>query len=306
MILRDDIEQGTEAWHAWRSRGIGSSDVVVIAMHIGLIERQSWASSITDLYEEKVGLVAHESLDNWRMRRGHTGEGFVRAVAARRLGEEFSPKCIEMGEDVPEMRVSLDGLNFMGYHVLECKNPSGKVHDLALQGEVVSYYQPQICHQGICTFGHPESWKRDERLITFASGAPEHPDEARRVALVTRDVYDYREMALSLYPAVMDFIQCVREKTPPLGEDFMAAATMFRMAKTRENEAKTLSNEARAKMLGIVEKLGLTNARGNGVSVSWFPESWEYDFAAYAKSLNPAAEQIEPFKKARKPYWVVK
>jgi putative phage-type endonuclease len=306
MIIRDDIEQGSEAWHVWRSQGVGSSDVVAIAMHVGLVERQAWASSITDLYEEKVGLVARESLDNWRMRRGHTGEGFVRAVAARRLGEDFSPKCIEMGEDVPEMRVSLDGLNFVGDHVLECKNPSEKVHELALQGEVVSYYKPQICHQGICTFGHPEGWKRDEHLITFASGAPEHPDETKRVALVTRDVYAYREMSLSLYPAVMDFIQCVREKIPPLGEDFMAAATMFRMAKTRESEAKALSNEARAKMLKIVEKLGLTNARGNGVSVSWFPESSEDDLAAYAMSLNPTAEQLEPFKKKRKAYWVVK
>ena len=261
MII--DLEQGTSAWHAWRSEGLGSSDVSAIAAHARLVEYKPWMKSVARVYEEKKGLRSGETFDSWRIRRGHAGEGFVRAAVADRLGQLFAPLCVQ-SDDQPMLRASLDGINFQRNHILEIKNPNDTVHSLAGAGVIVDYYLVQMLHQCCVFFGHPDTWT-DELKMTFASGRPED----RSVNLVTASVLMYRPMAIAVYNATVDFIDCMANNRPPLGEDFMTRAARYAALQREIDALNEARNGIKDELVAELVAEGRTRASGGGISISW-------------------------------------
>jgi putative phage-type endonuclease len=135
-------EQGSAAWLAWRSGGIGASDAAIV---LGL----SPFKTAERLFQEMVGDVLPE-LSSYAMRRGQRLEPVAREEYERRHGFPMEPCCGEH-EEMGWLRASLDGLSVLGDLVLEIKWPNFKAHEEALGGRVPEYYWPQVQHQLLVT-----------------------------------------------------------------------------------------------------------------------------------------------------------
>ena len=151
-----------QAWLSWRRSGIGSSDAVMLAAASSLITPPSWmeATAVQSLFWEKLNM-GREKCENSSMRRGKEMEEPVRRLVEARLGF-IAPVNIER-EDYPWMRASLDGLT-MSDEIVEIKVPNEHVIQLAKEGQVVDYYQPQLAHQLMALHGHPDGWSGKERI----------------------------------------------------------------------------------------------------------------------------------------------
>lgn len=296
------LEQGTPTWHAWRNEGLGSSDVSAIAAHANLVEYKPWMKSISRVYEEKKGLRAPESFDNWRIRRGHAGEGFVRAAIAEQMGLVFVPLCVE-SDDQPMLRASLDGVDFGYANTLEIKNPNDTVHSLAAAGVVVDYYLVQMLHQQIVLTGHPETWldaAMQGRTMTFASGRPED----RSVHRVTMRLVDHAAMAESLYDAMIDFIDAMANNRPPMGEDFMAKASRYAALQREADQIEAMQNSIKQELIDTLAAGGKLRGSGGGLSLSWQPPKMAVSSVKdLIDGLGLTEEQVAPYKKQRDGYW---
>jgi len=295
-----DFEQGTPEWHAWRSDGLGSSDVSAIAAHANLVEYKPWMKSISRVYEEKMGLRPKETFDSWRIRRGHAGEGFVRAVVSEKLGQMFVPMCVENDEQ-PMLRSSLDGLNIHSTHILEIKNPNDVVHALAKAGVIVDYYLVQMLSQAVNVWGHPLEWAPGKYLV-FASGRPED----RTVHIVTREAIEFRDMATGLYDVMIDFIDCMHHQRPPMGETFMDRASRYAALYREAEMLKRSMNSVKSEMIEMLKHGGKTRASGGSVTISWQePTQVISSVEDLIKGLGLSEEVVAPFKKERTGYWRV-
>ncbi|MDD5707054.1 MAG: YqaJ viral recombinase family protein, partial [Kiritimatiellae bacterium] len=142
----DSGSPNTAAWHAWRAQGIGGSEAASIAFDAGLIpEKASWMPNLEQLYGRKIGVVPPQEL-NGAMQRGTDGEGPAREKYEEITGNLVSP-CFGEMDGREYVRASLDGLDFGGDLLVELKCAGQKVHEFALMGGIVPYYQPQVVHQ---------------------------------------------------------------------------------------------------------------------------------------------------------------
>lgn len=133
------MEQNTEAWHAWRGKGIGSSDAPII---LGM----SPYSTPLQLWEHKTGLVPKAFQGNFATERGHALESVAREHYALRTGLKPEPCNVEHSKH-PFLRASLDGLDKPSNIVLEIKCPGKEDHERAAKGELPEKYVAQVQHQ---------------------------------------------------------------------------------------------------------------------------------------------------------------
>jgi putative phage-type endonuclease len=296
------LEQGTPAWHAWRNEGLGSSDVSAIAAHANLVEYKPWMKPVSRVYEEKKGLRPKESFDSWLMRRGHAGEGFVRAAIAEQMGMVFVPLCIQ-SDDQPLLRASLDGIDFSHTNTLEIKNPNDTVHSLAAAGVIVDYYLVQMLHQQIVLAGHPETWldaAMQGRTMTFASGRPED----RSVHRVTSRLVDHVAMAVSLYDAMIDFIDALANDRPPMGEDFMAKASRYTAIQREIDFLQNIQDSIKGELSDALDAKGRVRGSGGGLTLSWQePKMVVSSVKDLIDGLGLTEEQVKPYKKERSGFW---
>jgi putative phage-type endonuclease len=83
------IIQGTPAWHEWRRKGIGASDVAAIF-------GKSPYKTKRDLWFEKVGLGEPEDEDrSYIYRKGHQAEAELRELFSKHTKIEIKPACFE-------------------------------------------------------------------------------------------------------------------------------------------------------------------------------------------------------------------
>ncbi|WP_020472460.1 lambda-exonuclease family protein [Zavarzinella formosa] len=143
------LQQGTLEWKSWRYDGIGGSDVASI---LGLSPFED--ATPERLFVEKLDRL--ERPTNFSMRRGQFLEPKARAMFEVRERCAYVPLICEH-DDMPWMRVSLDGFNAMRNDLIEVKAPNYKVHDYALNGFVPDYYLCQVQWQLLVT-GCPVGW----------------------------------------------------------------------------------------------------------------------------------------------------
>lgn len=143
------LNQGLDAWRAWRRDGIGGSDIATI---VGVAPFED--ATRENLLREKA--EGWERPTNFAMRRGTRLEPVARFASEQYRECVAPPACVEM-QGAAWARVSLDGLcRFKAIPcgvpwVLELKVPGWEAHDLALAGMVPDYYAPQCQWQLLVT-----------------------------------------------------------------------------------------------------------------------------------------------------------
>lgn len=276
----------TPEWHAWRAGGIGGSDAPAIAADAGLIEKASWMPSLSKLWEMKTGQRPGPTL-NAAMKRGRDGEEAARIAYEELTGIPVAPIFGEMDAH-PEIRASLDGISFDGDVLVEIKCPSRKVHDLAVGGEIVGYYTPQLAHQAMVTWGHPQSWT-DQR-INFYSFIPETGEGA----LVDLPAKSLASLAEAMLPKELAFWQSVLTRREPAGDRFADAAQRW---KDLMDEMDGLKVEVEAAREALINLLGdRQREEGNGVIVTRATRKGTVDYAKLITEIGIAEDVVERFR----------
>lgn len=286
------ISPQTAAWHSWRAQGIGGSDAPIIAADAGLCKPASWMKSIEDLWKIKTGLMADISEPNWGMKKGIRAEPLARAAFERETGILLSPICGEM-IDSPFVRSSFDGVNLPRDFNCEIKYGSKYLHDLAKNHEVIDCYRPQLAHQGLTLWGHPDEWEAGTQLC-FASFIPDTND----LAYVIKPAFEYRELADKLFEAEKKFWDRVQQRLEPVTEEWRQAAFRYIAAyedKVRAEEELDAAKAELIKMAGDNDKKA-----GAGVSVTRQEKQGALDYSRALKELLPTVtpEELEVYRKA--------
>ena len=142
-----ELEQGSQDWLKWRTRGIGSSDAAVLA------GTSPWRN-IQQLWTEKVTGVS-EIKENWAMARGKELEAVARDLFEFEYGCLVPPKNL-VHPEYAFIKASLDGLCEAENYLVEFKAPGKADLELARSGVIPDKYYAQVQWQLLvsgCKFG---------------------------------------------------------------------------------------------------------------------------------------------------------
>ena len=134
---RITLEQGTDAWLAWRMQGIGASEAPA------LLGENPWKSRRA-LLAEKCGL-ARRDFNSAAMAFGTRTEPEARARYVVQVGVPVAPACVQSTAH-PWLRASLDGLSADGARVVEIKCGPSVYAKTAKHGRPPQYYVGQLQH----------------------------------------------------------------------------------------------------------------------------------------------------------------
>lgn len=135
-------EQGTEDWLKWRKSVITATECSVI------MGSNPWDTPYM-IWGWKLGLIPPKEV-NEAMKKGQLLEPDARAQFIERYGINMTPSVVESTEN-NFLGASLDGLSDCKEFILEIKCGGDKLHSLALQGEIPTYYLHQIQQQLLVT-----------------------------------------------------------------------------------------------------------------------------------------------------------
>ncbi|MBI4005372.1 MAG: YqaJ viral recombinase family protein [Gammaproteobacteria bacterium] len=131
-----DFQQGTKAWHEWRSQGIGASDAPAI------MGENPWKSP-SQLMREKCGGRGNGT--NAAMARGTELEPEARKSYEIRFGVCVVPACLQSTQH-SWLRASVDGLAKNGSVVVEIKCGESVYRKTSTTRKVPGYYFGQLQH----------------------------------------------------------------------------------------------------------------------------------------------------------------
>ena len=191
-MLVVDLEEGTEAWRAWRHGGIGSSDAPAI---VGL----SRYGDARALWQRK-RRPPEPPADDLRLARGRALEPEARRAAAAFLGVTLAPRCCQHDRH-PELRASLDGWSDELRLPVEIKCASRGRHAEALAGTIPRRFVPQCLHLLIVT---------EAARLVYASYQPDEP----RHPLALVELLRPDALCEALARIELDFWRAVQEGVP--------------------------------------------------------------------------------------------
>lgn len=245
----------TVEWHSWRLQGIGGSDSVCIAADAGLVKAPAWADSVQDLWKTKLG-QGKPKVVNPAMMRGKRFEEEARLAYEKKTGILVSPVFGEM-ESFRFVRSSFDGMDFGADLINEIKVPSAKVHGLAKLGQVVEYYKPQLAHQALTAWDHPDLWEA-HKLIHFTTYIPETKD----IAVVEKPAMEYAKLAEQLLEAEKKFWSNVDQAALPCGTEWLAAAVAYQTLDAQCEAAKKALAPAKTELIRLLGDLDKREGAG--------------------------------------------
>lgn len=290
-----ELEQGSDAWLAWREEGIGASDMPTIM-------GESPYKTPLQLWREKMGLAEAPDLSsNPHVRRGNLNEEPARQAFDARFNEFTLEMCIESRLH-PHRRVSLDGLTASG-KVLEIKCPVPQKAQAAIafaneQGdkpvtrqqleELRLYYWAQVQYQlAVAGLAEAVLWVWD---VESQAGA----------ALVIHAEPEYQEALLA---AADDFWDCIvnaeaPEPDPERDAAFLDASpaseqwvALEAQIKPLKEQLKELESKQKEVAQELVAELGdrYIGEWSNGLRLTRFSRRGRLD---YAKLLDEIAPDI--------------
>jgi putative phage-type endonuclease len=157
------LDQGSEAWHHWRSQGLGASDAPTI------MGENPWKTR-DDLLHEKIHNI--RTPGNAAMARGVALEPEARRSYELRAGRKFHPVCLQSTS--PEwLLASVDGLADDHSRVVEIKCGESVYRRASTTKRVPDYYVGQLQHI-LAVTGLPE--------IDFWCYLPDLPEVHLRMA----------------------------------------------------------------------------------------------------------------------------
>lgn len=277
----------SQEWHSWRSGGIGGSEAAIIAYDSELItgKRPAWLQSINWLYRIKTGQEqAPDISNNFAVRRGKDNEEPARKLFEKKTGIFVSP-CFGEMDGYPFIRSSFDGLTLDQDVLAEIKVPGNEVHQLAKFGRVVDYYKPQIAHQALTAWGHPDTWTT--QMTYFISYVP----ETGELVFVEKPAKDYARLAEKLHLAEVQFWSSVVNAAPPCGQEWLEKAALYIEAVRKMEEAKAL---AEIHKQGLTDLLGSgKRLEGGGVCASRTERIGSVDYLKLLQDLIPSKSRDE-------------
>ena len=131
------LEQGSDAWHAWRRQGIGASDAPTIM-------GENPFKSLSALLREKRATVRDRS-QSAAMAMGTQLEPVARQAYIERTGRMVEPACLQSTSH-DWLKASLDGLAVRQDAVVEIKCGQSAYRIAAQTGVVPTYYFGQLQH----------------------------------------------------------------------------------------------------------------------------------------------------------------
>lgn len=131
-----DLEQGTDAWHAWRRQGIGASDAPTI------MGENPWKKREALFSEKQTGYIVPQT---HVMRRGHRLEPEARREYEIALQRTVMPRCIQSTQ-YEWLIASVDGITACGSVVVEIKCGKSAYSYSRNSGKVPPYYYAQLQH----------------------------------------------------------------------------------------------------------------------------------------------------------------
>ncbi|MGR5296975.1 lambda-exonuclease family protein [Vibrio mediterranei] len=145
MLVKNQLQQGTEAWRKWRDGGVGASDAITI-MNLNPYKTR-W-----ELWAEKLGIKSRDDLSrDPNVQRGVRLEPSVRAAMEAKLGIKLDVFC---GSDDQKIwrNVSFDGVTRDEESApVEIKCPCDSYfHELAEKGlnsELIQFHKYQLQYQ---------------------------------------------------------------------------------------------------------------------------------------------------------------
>lgn len=205
-----ELEQGSEAWHAFRKKGVGASEVasVVGAAYSG----RNGTKTSMNLFEEKVSTVKGDS-ENADIRRGRQGEAPARKLYEDLYGWSVPAVCV-VHDEYDFIRASLDGLRSDDKLVVEIKCPGNTNHRKMLECQYkkdplerqtlfckfFNYYRYQVLYQLLITqadvchfisYSEDKSFSGEQRMAVIEL-YPE-PKEQQRLLEMVVEFWDYVE-----------------------------------------------------------------------------------------------------------------
>lgn len=185
----EQVEQGTEAWENFRSRGIGASDISAV------IGASPWKTRL-QLWEEKTR--RREGFKgNYATTKGANLERKIRAHYELITGIEMKP-TLAIHKDYDCMRCSLDGWNAKLNKGLEIKFVGAKDQEMAKSGKIPEKYWPQV--QGQILYTGADS-------IDYIS----YDEKTYEIITVLPDI----EYCRILQKEILAFWELVQTDTPP-------------------------------------------------------------------------------------------
>lgn len=272
-----DLEQGSDAWHAWRQGGIGASDVSA------LFDKNPYKTA-RDLWCEKQGFASPQDGSEWLFKKGHDVEAVVRKIASEQLHVDLKPVCAEK-EDI--FRASLDGFD-PSVGVIEVKYVGKKVLDLANnEAQIPEHHRIQIQMQLFCVDANYGHWIGSDGKIGVRV-------EIKRDRALIEEI---REKGHSFWKQVQS------GKAPPLG----AKDTLFindRETIEVANEFKRLKAEKQrveaelSRLENYLKALdGHTKIRVAGLEIQTIKKQGSISYANVPEIKGLAKSYLEQFRK---------
>lgn len=289
----------TVEWHAWRQKGIGGSDSIILAAQEGLVKSPTWVKTTKWLWEVKTGRRSGEIPANAAMRRGTENESAARERFIKETSLMVAPVFGE-NDNKPFIRASFDGMDFFKTSIVEIKVPSDSIHAAAKKGNIPEYYLIQMAHQGLVAWEHPDNF--DGKNFFYVSYHPETDDIAIidnvmsggfNVPLVSC-LKPYAERMIELEE---NFWQSVKTDELPCGPEWVAAAHAWISAEqeiSEWDEKKDLAKERLIQLLGTKAK-----EAGGGIILSRLNKNGNIDYQKLLSELLPdlPTSEIEKYRK---------
>lgn len=305
-----NLDQRTDAWKAWRNKGITATDSTVI---LGASPYKTpWR-----LWAEKVGKILPPDLSkNPNVQRGVALEDEARLLFQNKHLTCVMPACAECDVD-SIFRASFDGLTPLNEPV-EFKCPGEKVlmevRTEGLKAKTVQMYSVQVQHQMLVS-GSNRGW-----LVFYDSTTKE---------LIEFEIQRDETIIKRLLAEGRKFYECVTKKIEPPkdplrdaflpaeGEERMrwiAAARDFAQAdreiealQARINQLTVSRDEAKEKLIGLMGNNALADFAG--VSLTRSAVKGRVDYAKLLEKVvgrEPTEEEIESVRSKPTERWYVK
>lgn len=280
------IEQGTQVWLDWRDgkdlpdgkpRITGTLAAIISGNSIKKITPyQQWA----EMTGRKKPEEASEYLRKlWA--HGQKLEPVARAAYEEHTFNEVRPICVEHPLH-PWAAASLDGLTGSGDVPVEIKCPvSQKKHDMAKAGIVPPEYIGQVVWQ---LFVLPKA-----KELHFWSYFPNDKDGIKGALVVVQ-----RDQAMEdlLFKKCLDFRISLVKDTPPVGDDWAAAARGYREAKAAFDEAQEALRQWEGNLIEMLPA-GDKSYEGGGVKVTRYPRKGSVDWERAMRSLGRPDDEVQ-------------
>ena len=290
----------TPQWHSWRLAGIGGSDAVILAAQEGLVKAPSWAQTAQWLWEVKTGRRAPDNLDNNpAIIRGKKGEPLARKRFIKETGIEVKPVFGEH-DGHSFIRASFDGMDLTRKNLCEIKVPSLSSHQLAKQGIVPEYYLPQMAHQSLVTWGHPDNFTGNMYYVSY------HPetDDIAIVDTISSGGFQVplveclKPLAEKLILIESNFWSTVINDVLPCGTEWVVAAHEWLSFDYEIKRLEEKQNDVKERLIDLISNK--TKESGGGISMSKQNKKGSIDYTKLIEDLLPSLSEAE-LEKYRKP-----